>query len=329
LSLVMIGQVATQFELYAVYVLFGIGFSASGLLPGTTLVTRWFRKRRALALSIASTGLSLGGVIITPLSAHLISSIGITRASPWLGLTFILGTIPVCILFIRSFPAELGLGMDGEPLDEFDSVARQDGVSFRNALGNRFFWGTALSYVFVMLAQVGGIAHQFGLLGEQLTVQQAAMGLAVLPMFSIMGRLLGGLIVDHTSIRAFTAGMMFAQCIALLIMALSSAPWVLLFGLAFFGITVGNLLMLQPLLIAEAFGLLHYPRIYSMSNLLTTVGVAAGPALMGWIYTFQATYSWSYVAASAAGMVSLMIFVYAGPVAQHPVGDVEAKTIAQ
>ena len=96
----------------------------------------------------------------------------------------------------------------------------------------------------------------------------------------------------------------------------------LLFGLAFCGVTVGNLLMLQPLLIAEAFGLLHYPRIYSVSNLLTTVGVAVGPALMGWIYTLEATYRWSYLAASAAGLLSLIIFIYAGPVGQQ-VADVD------
>ena len=46
----------------------------------------------------------------------------------------------------------------------------------------------------------------------------------------------------------------------------------------FFGATVGNLLMLQPLLLAEAFGVREYPRIY-LSQLLSTLGVAPGPAL--------------------------------------------------
>ena len=320
LSLAVIGRVGSLFELYAMYILFGIGFSASGLLPGTTLVTRWFRKRRALALATASTGLSLGGGLITPLSAESIGSVAIARATPWLGAIYILGTVPVSMLFIRAFPSDLGIGMDGE--DEPQTKEYQQGLPFGSAMGNRFFWGMALSYIFVMLAQVGGIAHQFGLLSEQLSTGQAASALAVLPIFSIIGRLTGGWIVDRISIRAFTTGMMLAQCLALLILALGNGPWVLLFGLAFFGVTGGNLLMLQPLLIAEAFGLLHYPRIYSVSNLLTTVGVAVGPALMGWIYTLEATYRWSYLAASAAGLLSLIIFIYAGPVGQQ-VADVD------
>ena len=67
ISLSVIAYVETTLQLFLVYGLFGAGFSASSLIPATTLVTRWFKKRRAMALSIASTGLSLGGVILTPL----------------------------------------------------------------------------------------------------------------------------------------------------------------------------------------------------------------------------------------------------------------------
>ena len=40
-SLAMIGRVTTTAELFGVYVLFGIGWSGSGLLPATTLIARW------------------------------------------------------------------------------------------------------------------------------------------------------------------------------------------------------------------------------------------------------------------------------------------------
>ena len=62
-SLAFVQQV---WQLYIAFIFFGIGFSASSLIPATTLVTRWFRRRRAMALSIASTGLSLGGVAADP-----------------------------------------------------------------------------------------------------------------------------------------------------------------------------------------------------------------------------------------------------------------------
>jgi len=56
-ALSCIAYVETVGQLYVVYIFFGAGFSASSLIPATTIVARWFRKKRAMALSIASTGL--------------------------------------------------------------------------------------------------------------------------------------------------------------------------------------------------------------------------------------------------------------------------------
>ena len=64
LSLYLIGSVTSIVALYAVYLLMAIGFALVGLIPGTTLVTRWFHERRA-ALAVASTGLSFGGLSYT------------------------------------------------------------------------------------------------------------------------------------------------------------------------------------------------------------------------------------------------------------------------
>lgn len=63
--------------------------------------------------------------------------------------------------------------------------------------------------------------------------------------------------------------------------------------------------MLQPLLMAEAFGVERYPKIFSYANAASTVGVASGPVLMG--YVFDAS---SYlVSFSAASAVSALSFV--------------------
>ena len=79
LGLALLSSVSTLFELYIVYFLFGVGFCASGLLPATTLIARWFVVYRARALSIASTGLSVGGMLITPLSAEWVASMDMVQ----------------------------------------------------------------------------------------------------------------------------------------------------------------------------------------------------------------------------------------------------------
>ena len=75
--------------------------------------------------------------------------------------------------------------------------------------------------------------------------------------------------------------------------------------------TVGNLLMLQPLLMATAFGVRDYPRIYSVANLWMTVGVAGGPLALGVLYDLL-SYQTAFLAASAASGVALVVFFGAG-----------------
>lgn len=311
-SLAAVGHVTSEWQLYLVYMLFGIGFSASGLLPATTLVTRWFQKRRALALSVASTGLSIGGVTITPVSAVVIDSIGIGASSPILGGVYIVGILPISLLVLRSQPEDMGLAADGEARSS-ESSAAYDGVLFMDALKQRYFWALGISYIFVMMAQVGGIAHQYGIVREYLEGHAAAMALGVLPLFSILGRLAGGIIVDRVSAWRFTLIMMALQAVSLAGLGVGANTLFLLLNLALFGITVGNLLMLQPLLIAESYGLIQYSRIYSFSNLLTMIGVGLGPGVMGYLYSLEDSYGPAYLFAALAGGVATFIFLAGRP----------------
>jgi MFS family permease len=173
------------------------------------------------------------------------------------------------------------------------------------------------------MAQVGGIAHQYGLARETLTESQTALAVAILPVMSIVGRLLGGWIVDKVAIRQFALFIMALQIFALVLLASGAGVWGLCIGLALFGCTVGNLLMLQPLLIAEAFGLREYARIFSVANLMSSWGTAAGPAVMGYVFALNNEhYSGAYLFAAAAGGLGLILFAAGGPL--HPTTNEKA-----
>lgn len=338
-ALTALAHVQAMWQLVIVYMIFGSGFACSAVLPATTLITRWFRNRRAMALSIASTGLSLGGVVITPLSAYLVESFGFSTAAPIMGVMYLAGVIPVAWIWLRPEPATLGLLIDGrrdmaslaaEGKDQTgnnhnvvgnvasvtvqaDFHSAEQGVSFAQARRTWLFWGICFGYVFLMLAQVGGIAHQYGLAREILSESQTALAVAILPVASIIGRLIGGWLVEQMSIRRFAIIVMIMQACALLLLSGGFNYLSLCFGLFLFGSSVGNLLMLQPLLLAEAFGVQDYARIFSVSNLMSSWGTAAGPAMMGIVYASSGSqYAMPYLAIACAGVVGLLLFVSAG-----------------
>jgi len=336
-ALSALSYVTTVPQLYAVYCIFGVGFSASSLIPATTIVARWFKRRRAMALSIASTGLSLGGVILTPLCVLLVEKLSFQTAAPIMGLIYLVGVIPVSWIWLRPSPESMGLRIDGDAVDDAvdkeNAPARdtatqdearlsrsapiEDGLSFREARATRFFWGIAPAYVFLLMAQVGGIAHQYGLARETLSESQTALAVAILPVMSIIGRLLGGWIVGKVAIKQFALFIMGLQILALVMLASGTGVWGLCIGLALFGCTVGNLLMLQPLLMAGAFGLRVYARIFSVANLMSSWGTAAGPAVMGYVFALNnEQYGGAYLFAAAAAALGLVLFASGGPL--HP-----------
>ena len=315
-TLSAIGFVSEIWQVYALYLFFGIGFSASGLLPATTLIARWFTDKRALAMSVSTTGLSVGGILVTPITAVLIEQSGLASATPLFGLVYFIGVVPLVLLVIRPFPSVNAVPVSANASGGSEA-SFMSGAEFSMTIRETTFWGLSVAWIFVMLAQVGGIAHQYGLVMENLTMAEAAMVLGVLPLFSVIGRLIGGLIVDRMSGHTFSLIVMLLQAVSLFVLAFSNGAFGLILGLALLGITVGNLLMLQPLLIAEVWGLRHYSRIYATSNLLTMLGIAAGPVLMGYLLSETGNYTASFVMAGISSLIAIVVFFFWGPRAER------------
>jgi len=312
-----VGAITEVWQLYVFYAVFGVLYAGCALVPGTTLVARWFARRRAVALSVASTGLSIGGIVFAPLSAWIIQTQGLSVAGHWLALLFFIGVVPAALFVIRPSPQSMGLRIDGDPpLAEGEPEGPPDGIAMAEAIRSRFFIGVTIAYVFAMMAQVGALSHQFRLVSGREDAGLAALAVSVLAASSIVGRLLGGVALSHMSIRVFTLSFMGLQAVGLTAFALAEGPVALIGASVLFGVTVGNILMLQPLLLGEAFGLKDYGRIFALSQMFGTIGVAAGPALVGIVYDIAGGYAPAYLVIAVGSLVSLTVFALSGPVTQ-------------
>jgi MFS family permease len=305
---------STPLQLYLFHLFFGFCYGCGGIIPNMTMLARWFEARRALAVSIASTGLSLGGIVITPASAYLIEQHGIAAAAPWLAVTLVVGVVPLTALVVRPSPQAMGLVPDGAaPAASGAPVPAAPRATFAEARRSRFFAGVAASYFFVMGAQVGAIAHIYRLAKTGAGADIAALALALLAGASVCGRLAGGWILLKIPARAFTFALFAQQGAALAVLALADSMGMLLLGVVLFGLAMGNILMMQPLLLAEAFGTQSFGRVYATSNLISVPGVAAGPALLGLAFAATGGYAVPYLAAAAASLLGIAILFAAGP----------------
>jgi predicted MFS family arabinose efflux permease len=309
-----VGVLYAPVQLYLFHLAYGLCYGCGGIIPNMTILARWFEARRSLAVSIASTGLSLGGIVITPASAYVIEHHGIAAAAPWLALTLLVGVIPATALVVRPSPQSMGLVPDGGvPAASGTPVTAAPRATFAQARRSRFFAGVAASYFFVMGAQVGAIAHIYRLAKISGGADIAPLAVALLAAASVCGRLAGGWILLKIPARAFTFALFLQQAAASAVLALAADKSTFLFGVVLFGLAMGNILMMQPLLLAEAFGTHSFGRIYSVSNLISVPGVAGGPALLGLAFAATGGYAVPYLAAAAASLLGIAILFAAGP----------------
>lgn len=310
LAFLTLEAVSSVLGLYLFFIALGVAFALAGLVPGITLVARWFEVKRSVALSIASTGLSVGGIAITPFVAGIIDDRGLAGSARLMALMWFVGIVPVSLFMIWSSPAEVGLEPDGAPTPPTPKPI--SGATLGQATSSRFFRAMSVAYALVFLSQVGGIAQLFKLATERVDSTTAEQALVALALSSVAGRLLGGVVVIKLDTRLMTLVLIGVQGLALAIIALANTSFSILLGAAIFGISIGNVLMLQPLLIAEAFGVRSYARIYSFSNLAGTVGVAGGPLVLG-VVRDLVDYRTAYLLAAIVCFGALVALVVAGP----------------
>ncbi len=328
LALLSLRFVTSVVGLYVFFAFFGVGFALAGLVPSTTLVTRWFDRRRSVALSIASTGLSVGGIVLTPVSAWLIDRRGLSGASPWLAALWIIGIVPIALLVLRSHPSDRGLRPDGRrpepvaPSTSADEPAMEQaepsanpemprGLDFTSARKTRFFILLCFAYAVIFFGQVGAIAQLFNMVRERADLATASTSLSVLALTSVAARLAGGAIVTKVQTKPFTAALAVVQAGGLVLLALATSSTALIVSAAVFGISIGNLLMLQPLLLAEGFGVKNYGRIYSFNQLFGTIGVAGGPLGLG-VLRDAYDYEVAFLVAAGSSLAGFAFILLAG-----------------
>ena len=293
LSLFLLGRVDGVWQLYLDFTVFGCGFSASSYLPGTAVIVGLFDEDRARALALALTGGSVGGVVVAPLLARAVGARGLTGTAPWLGLAYlILGGLPV-VLVIRGHLARAP-SPGGEPAaagagEEPVAAGTAPGVSYAAAVRSAAFVLVTVAFGVLMADQVG-TQVQIVAIGSAMGVGNAGIAVSIMASATVVGRLIGVFALNRLPVIGFSAIMGAAQGASFCVLALLPGLSGLAAGTVLFGITIGNLTVLIPLVVVELFGLTDYPRIYAVSQFGASVGTAGGPTALAWLHSGFGSY---------------------------------------
>lgn len=327
-----IGYVDTLWQLYLVYCVLAVGFGMSSAVAVNAIMTRWFVRRRAFAMSISSTGVSLGGVVLSPLISWLIDVGGIELASPAMGIMVVVVALPIILGVIAWDPRGMGMTPDGNdyvpPISS--NLQLSDEVQLRpwtraEVTRTFSFWALLIAFLIVLLAQTGFVIHQISFLEERMGSRtEAAFALSLTAMGSIVARLVVGMFADKLDKRLLTFGLFALQGTAiLLVVFISNIPLTWVFILVF-GFTIGNVYMMQSLMVGEIFGMVSFGAVFGLISLAGQTGSGGGPLLVGILEDATGGYTVPFTICALANYAAAVIVLFARPVkaalAQAPTG---------
>ncbi len=328
LTFVLLSRITALWQLYALYLLMAVGWSATSLIPINALLVNWFILKRGRVMSLVMCGLSIGGIVLVPLATFLIARWGLRLALPAMGALYCLGIIPPALFVIKQRPADVGQCPDGrtsreEPVCERPSALRYDYQmqpwSRAQAIRTLAFWAIVTAFFLAMICQVAYLVHQISFLSESLGLAGAATAVSLTAAASVVGRLILGVFIDPLDKRYVTMALFLLEGAAVLALAYSSHPIVLYTGTFIFGLTMGSIIMTQSLITAECFGMISFATVSGLVGVFVAVGSAMGPTIAGMIYDATQSYHFAFTFFAFVSLLAAGAILFAKPPARGPI----------
>lgn len=311
ISISAIGYLESVWQLYATYTVLAVAFGLATSVSVNAVMTRWFVLKRAKAMSISATGISVGGMVLAPLGSKLIEIGGLELAAPAMGALVVLVAVPVIRFVIVSDPAEMGLLPDGpERPAQRRRSSLEDHVQHRlwtrgQVARTQAFWAMLVGFGVVLTAQTGFVIHQISFLETRVGSRStAALALSVTAFGSIVARLAVGTFADRVDKRGLTVALFVLQAAAVGgVVATDSVPVTYALVLVF-GFTIGNVYMMMSLLVSEVFGTVSFGTVFGLVSLVGQTGSGAGPFLVGWLEDTSGGYTLPFTITAAATLAA-------------------------
>jgi MFS family permease len=290
---------SAPWQLFGAALLTGAGWAATSGAAINAMVSPWFDRRRAMALGHAFNGASIGGVLFTPLWVVLIAHIGFVGAASVIGLVTLAALWPLAGRFLRPTPASLGVAVDGgaasTPQRSVPRTAPHGAhapyvthaphiahaiVSFRD----RRLATLSAAFALGLFAQIGLVAHLVTRLAAVFGPIDAAAAVSLTTACAVIGRLLLGACAGTADRRVVAAVNLVMQASGVTLLAFGSSAAVLLTGCVLFGLGIGNLLTLPPLIAQQEFAPAQVGRVVALVTAVNQAVFAFAPLLLGLLY---------------------------------------------
>jgi len=294
-------------ELYITYsVMVGIGDGFLYILP-VTVISRWFVKKRALAIGIATAGVPVSGLVVNPLTTWLIESFGYERALVYLSVIF---TVILCsALLVKSRPEDMNLKPYGENSEETGEQKESADWGPKEAFSHSSFWLMYAAFFFGFNTFLIIVVNLFNFsVGSGITPLVAAGAPAFIGVGSIIGRIFfSGVVANILKDVRILFVCYFLQASSIILILSVVEVWSLyLFGFLF-GLFYSGWVPMFPTILGRFYGVKSLGSIFGVFGTGFSLAAISGPLISGLLFDMTQSYYNSLVVAMAASYITALL----------------------
>jgi MFS family permease len=308
------------------YLLFGIVGTLMTVGGADMLINavlpKWFIRRRATALTIASAGQGAGPLLFPVIVSAVIDGWGWRTA--WVGV----GGAAFVLLFplafaVRTRPEDIGLHPDGDSASTSAAIvkrpARERSFTRGEAMREPSMWLINLSTALFVMG-VTGLQTNWLLYFEDIGFASttAALSASAFGIGSFSSRFLWGLLAYRYHVRLLMAVATSLTALSVLLLFQIESVWMMMAVALLNGLMLGGNFVMRPLIVANYFGRDHLGAIGGVMRPLQIAGSATGPLAVAGLFELSGDWHMAFGFVIAIWAVSALSIAVAMPPRRQP-----------
>ncbi|HVQ75527.1 MAG TPA: MFS transporter [Candidatus Binatia bacterium] len=309
-SMALVTRLWQPYLIYGLVAALGMG---TAYVPSSATVTRWFVRRRGLAVGIAACGQSMA-VLVGPLLAQvLVTRLGWRGAYLAFGGT-VLVVLSLVAVVMRRDPEAGGQHPDDDPRPPAPLAAPEPSWTLRRAMRTRSFWTLAAAFgaawvpVFVPIVHMVRHCQDLGL-----SAMTGASVVAAIGAGALLGRPVMAVLSDRVGRKPVVAAGMAVQALSLAAFGLVASASGLSAAAFVFGWAYGSVSTLFSAMTIDFFGRAQAGSLVGVLFAIAGSATAIGPVAAGLLQDVFGSYRPAFALGAAISVVAVILLLLCQP----------------
>ncbi|MBI4299627.1 MAG: MFS transporter [Chloroflexi bacterium] len=324
-------------QYYLIYsVIGGLGLFCVGNMIGTTVIAKWFVRRRGRAIAVATMGMGLGSAVTNKAVQYIIYHYGWRNAWLFLGvMVWVLVVIPA-LLFMKRRPEDVGLLPDGDepagarPMPGAATIrsgpaktaAEERQWTLHEAVRTKSLYMVIIAFNLAGLGSGALLFHRFAFLTDQgfdpgLVAWATTAGSFVLTAMMFVW----GLLAERIPTRRLTIIVFLGLAVGITILITTRSMAQLYTYSILWGLAMGGSPVLSAIIWAEYYGRAFVGTIRGAMMPISLLSTAGGAPFASWVYDSTGSYTIAFLIFLSGFLLGALLMFFTRPPTISPTLD--------